>query len=148
VKRQAGSAGDLLRRQRASLASDNVKPEGGAKTRPPGAASGWKYVNVCRLFVYIEHFIEEGANWAVFERNRALQEQLRRGAMTRRIDAPVSVKRHRVRIWVLHLERPTNDPGFEPAVRCSSDLVAGGSRGAVSDARRSDCRCGYGRDDP
>jgi hypothetical protein len=24
------------------------------------------------VFVYIEHFIEEGVNWAVFERNRAL----------------------------------------------------------------------------
>jgi phage tail sheath protein FI len=36
----------------------------------PRALSGWKYVNVRRIFVFIEHFIEEGAHWAVFERNR------------------------------------------------------------------------------
>lgn len=45
-----------------------MTPSGGAKTHPAGAPSGWKYVNVRRLFVYVEHFIEEGANWAVFER--------------------------------------------------------------------------------
>jgi hypothetical protein len=28
-----------------------------------------EYVNVPRLIVDIKHFIEEGANWAVFERN-------------------------------------------------------------------------------
>lgn len=35
---------------------------GGAKTHPSGAPWGRKYVNVRRLFVYIEHFIDEGAN--------------------------------------------------------------------------------------
>jgi hypothetical protein len=49
---------------------------------------GRKYVNVRCLFVYIEHFIDEGASWAVFERKEALQEQRRRGAMTRWRDAP------------------------------------------------------------
>jgi phage tail sheath protein FI len=42
----------------------------GARRGTPGALSGWKYVNVRRLFVFIEQFIEEGAHWAVFERNR------------------------------------------------------------------------------
>jgi phage tail sheath protein FI len=47
----------------------DVRRAGGAETHPR-APSGWKYVNVRRSFVFIEHFIEEGAHWAVFERNR------------------------------------------------------------------------------
>jgi hypothetical protein len=39
-------------------------------------------VNVRRLFIYIEHFIEEGSNWTVFERNRALSGTPRGSAMT------------------------------------------------------------------
>jgi hypothetical protein len=65
-----------------------MSPTGGAKTHPSGAPWGRKYVNVRCLLVYIEHFIDEGANWAVFERKEALQEKLRRGAMTRWRDAP------------------------------------------------------------
>ena len=29
----------------------------------------WKYVNVRRLFIYIEHSIDKGTQWAVFEPN-------------------------------------------------------------------------------
>ena len=29
----------------------------------------WKYVNVRRLFIYLEHSIDKGTQWAVFEPN-------------------------------------------------------------------------------
>ena len=31
----------------------------------------WKYVNVRRLFIYLEHSIDKGTQWAVFEPNNA-----------------------------------------------------------------------------
>jgi phage tail sheath protein FI len=39
----------------------------GARTTSPDPS--WKYVNVRRLFLYIEESIEEGTHWAVFEPN-------------------------------------------------------------------------------
>lgn len=39
----------------------------------------WKYVNVRRLFIYIEHSIEKSTQWAVFEpNNRRLWDNIRR----------------------------------------------------------------------
>jgi len=39
----------------------------------------WKYVNVRRLFIYIEHSIEKSSQWAVFEpNNRRLWDNIRR----------------------------------------------------------------------
>jgi phage tail sheath protein FI len=49
----------------------------GARTIAP-AGSDWKYVNVRRLFVYIEASIDRGTQWAVFEPNdEPLWRQLR-----------------------------------------------------------------------
>jgi phage tail sheath protein FI len=31
--------------------------------------STWKYVNVRRLFVFVEHSIDKGTQWVVFEPN-------------------------------------------------------------------------------
>jgi phage tail sheath protein FI len=31
----------------------------------------WKYVNVRRLFIYIEHSLDKGTQWAVFEPNNS-----------------------------------------------------------------------------
>lgn len=39
----------------------------------------WKYVNVRRLFIYVEHSIDKGTQWAVFEpNNRKLWDNIRR----------------------------------------------------------------------
>src|SRR6185295_3707417 len=39
----------------------------------------WKYVNVIRLFLYLEHSIDRGTQWAVFEpNNRRLWDNVRR----------------------------------------------------------------------
>ncbi len=39
----------------------------------------WKYVNVRRLFIYLEHSIDKGTQWAVFEpNNRRLWDNVRR----------------------------------------------------------------------
>jgi phage tail sheath protein FI len=39
----------------------------GARTLSPDAE--WKYVNVRRLFIYLEHSIDQGTQWVVFEPN-------------------------------------------------------------------------------
>jgi uncharacterized protein len=39
----------------------------GARTLSPD--SDWKYVNVRRLFIYLEHSIDQGTQWTVFEPN-------------------------------------------------------------------------------
>jgi hypothetical protein len=50
-------------------------PTGGDKTQPHQRLSEMKYVAVRRLFIYIEHFIEECAYWAVFGPGRALMKE-------------------------------------------------------------------------
>jgi phage tail sheath protein FI len=37
--------------------------------RTTSSDPSWKYINVCRLFLYVEQSIEEGTEWAVFESN-------------------------------------------------------------------------------
>ena len=50
----------------------------GARTL--GSDPEWKYVNVRRLLIYLEHSIERGTRWAVFEPNgETLWEGVRRG---------------------------------------------------------------------
>ncbi len=41
----------------------------GARTFAPASDTEWKYVNVRRLFLFLERSIEEGLSWAVFEPN-------------------------------------------------------------------------------
>jgi len=51
----------------------------GARTTAPAAEAPWRYVNVRRLFIYIEESIKIGIRWSVFEPNdTALWEKLRR----------------------------------------------------------------------
>jgi hypothetical protein len=75
---------------------------------------GRKYVNVRCLFVYIEHFIDEGASWAVFEHKEALQEQRRRGAMTRWRDAPFRGRPERSAEAIFHPVRLGLFPSCTP----------------------------------
>jgi uncharacterized protein len=41
----------------------------GARTTAAGVDSNWQYVNIRRLFEYLEESIQEGIKWAVFEPN-------------------------------------------------------------------------------
>ena len=41
----------------------------GARTTRSGATPNWQYVNIRRLFLYLEESIQEGISWAVFEPN-------------------------------------------------------------------------------
>ena len=41
----------------------------GARTTASGVNSNWQYVNIRRLFIYLEQSISEGIRWAVFEPN-------------------------------------------------------------------------------
>lgn len=41
----------------------------GARTTAPPAETPWRYVNVRRLFLFVEESIQEGIRWAVFEPN-------------------------------------------------------------------------------
>ena len=51
----------------------------GARTTAPPAETPWRYVNVRRLFLYVEESIQTGINWAVFEPNdRSLWKKLDR----------------------------------------------------------------------
>ncbi len=51
----------------------------GARTTTPAAEAPWRYINVRRLFLYIEESIQEGIQWAVFEPNDlGLWEKLKR----------------------------------------------------------------------
>src|SRR5260370_34925734 len=37
--------------------------------RTVSSDSSWKYINVRRLFIYVEHSIDNGTQWVVFEPN-------------------------------------------------------------------------------
>lgn len=51
----------------------------GARTTAPPDVTAWRYVNVRRLFLFVEESIQEGIRWAVFEPNdRSLWKQLQR----------------------------------------------------------------------
>lgn len=51
----------------------------GARTIATGVDNNWQYVNIRRLFIYLEQSIEEGIRWAVFEPNNlALWQKLKR----------------------------------------------------------------------
>lgn len=51
----------------------------GARTTAPAAEAPWRYINVRRLFIYIEESIKIGVGWAVFAPNdQALWEKLKR----------------------------------------------------------------------
>ncbi|HEY3002297.1 MAG TPA: phage tail sheath subtilisin-like domain-containing protein [Kribbellaceae bacterium] len=41
----------------------------GARTTAPPAETPWRYVNIRRLFLFVEESIQEGIRWAVFEPN-------------------------------------------------------------------------------
>jgi phage tail sheath protein FI len=41
----------------------------GARTTAPPAETPWRYVNVRRLFLFVEESLQEGLRWAVFEPN-------------------------------------------------------------------------------
>src|SRR5262249_4857526 len=41
----------------------------GARTTCPAAETPWRYVNVRRLFLFVEQSIKQGIRWAVFEPN-------------------------------------------------------------------------------
>ena len=50
----------------------------GARTLGGDANGEWKYVNVSRLYIYLEQSIDKGTKWVVFEtNNRLLQEKIR-----------------------------------------------------------------------
>jgi uncharacterized protein len=42
---------------------------GAAQTLAPPAEAEWKYVSVRRLFLFLEHSIDKGTQWTVFEPN-------------------------------------------------------------------------------
>ena len=47
--------------------------------RTPATDTNWQYVNIRRLFLYLEESIQEGIRWAVFEPNNlALWQKLKR----------------------------------------------------------------------
>jgi uncharacterized protein len=51
----------------------------GARTTAPASEAPWRYINVRRLFIYIEESIKVGIRWSVFEPNDlALWEKLKR----------------------------------------------------------------------
>ena len=51
----------------------------GARTTAPPAEAPWRFINVRRLFIYIEESIKVGIRWAVFEPNDfALWQKLKR----------------------------------------------------------------------
>ncbi len=51
----------------------------GARTTNPPAEAPWRYINVRRLFIYVEDSIRSGIRWSVFEPNDlALWEKLKR----------------------------------------------------------------------
>ena len=51
----------------------------GARTTAPAGEAPWRYINVRRLFIYIEESIKQGIRWSVFEPNDlALWEKLKR----------------------------------------------------------------------
>jgi phage tail sheath protein FI len=51
----------------------------GARTTAPAAEAPWRYINVRRLFIYVEESIKVGIRWSVFEPNDlALWEKLKR----------------------------------------------------------------------
>lgn len=51
----------------------------GARTTNPPAEAPWRYINVRRLFIYVEDSIKDGIRWSVFEPNDlALWEKLKR----------------------------------------------------------------------
>jgi len=51
----------------------------GARTTAPKEETPWRYVNVRRLFLFVEESIQEGIRWAVFEPNdRTLWKKLER----------------------------------------------------------------------
>jgi phage tail sheath protein FI len=51
----------------------------GARTTAPADETPWRYINVRRLFIYIEESIKAGILWAVFEPNDlSLWEKLKR----------------------------------------------------------------------
>ena len=71
---------NLARDQRASASSPRRRPRhavGRAHDRRP--TRNWQYVNVRRLFLFLEESIEDGIRWAVFEPNNlALWQKLKR----------------------------------------------------------------------
>jgi phage tail sheath protein FI len=51
----------------------------GARTTAPAAEAPWRYINVRRLFIYVEESVKIGIRWSVFEPNDlALWEKLKR----------------------------------------------------------------------
>jgi phage tail sheath protein FI len=38
---------------------------------PAGGRPWWTYVNVRRLFIFVEHSMDRGTQWVVFEPNNA-----------------------------------------------------------------------------
>lgn len=51
----------------------------GARTTAPASEAPWRYINVRRLFIYIEESIKTGIRWSVFEPNdTALWQKLKR----------------------------------------------------------------------
>jgi len=51
----------------------------GARTTTPAGQVPWQYVNVRRLFIFVEQSIKQGIQWAVFEpNNQSLWKQLNR----------------------------------------------------------------------
>jgi phage tail sheath protein FI/rhodanese-related sulfurtransferase len=77
----AGIAAELTRAEQEHLLAAGVNAirrfEGrgplvwGARTLAPDADADWKYVNVRRLAIFLEHSLERGTRWAVFEPNGA-----------------------------------------------------------------------------
>jgi Bacteriophage tail sheath protein len=51
----------------------------GARTTAPADEAPWRYINVRRLFIYVEESIKEGIRWSIFEPNDlSLWEKLKR----------------------------------------------------------------------
>lgn len=83
----------------------------GARTTAPAAEAPWRYINVRRLFIYIEESIKEGIRWAVFEPNDlGLWQKLKR-----------TISEFLTRVWQSGaLFGATADQAFY--VKCDEDL--------------------------
>jgi hypothetical protein len=56
-------------RHQPACASSRAAASGCGAPARPALDSEWKYVNVRRLFIYLEHSIDRGTQWVVFEPN-------------------------------------------------------------------------------
>jgi hypothetical protein len=86
--------------QRDRAAGDAAEHFGHLRHLSPDAE--WNYVNVRRYFVYLEHSIDEGTQWAVFEPN---DESLVRDVVRELVDAAVKTPKGGAVVYVVRCRR-------------------------------------------